>query len=96
MIPHSILPLAALSQDPDEYMRKFNHLKQGTAELQRNIELLVQFEQELIPSVDRAIDSLNQYKESWSQWLRTEKEQLATSIDQIIQEAQSCLAQTLR
>ena len=95
IIPHSNMPIAALNQDPDEYMRKFINLKQGTTELQRNIERLAQFEQELTTSVDRAIYSLNQYKESWSQWLRTEKEQLATSIDQAIQEAQSSLAQNI-
>jgi len=87
-IPHSILPLAALGQDPDEYKRKFNHLKQGTAELQRNIKVLVQLE-ELTASVDNAVDTLRQYKELWLQWLQTEKAQLAASIDQAIQEAVS-------
>jgi len=92
-IPHSILPISAAGRDPDEYQRKFNDLKKGTAELRRNVEIIDQFGQEFSASVDNVISQVQNYKNSVLQWLRTEKEQISTTIETAIKEAQNCLAQ---
>ena len=54
-----------------------------------------QAEQKFTASVDSAIDTLRQFKESWLQRLR-EKAQLSTIIESAIREAQNCLAQRTR
>ena len=91
-IPHSILPISVAGRNPDEYQRKFNDLKQGTAELRRNVELMDQFGKELSASVDSAIEALRQFKDVKLQWLRKEKEQLSMVIEAAVKEAQACLA----
>jgi len=68
-IPHSILPISVAGRNPDEYQRKFNDLKQGTAELRRNVELMDQFGKELSASVDSAIEALRQLKRLKHAWL---------------------------
>lgn len=74
-------------------MYTFNHLKKGTANLRKNVQLMNQFEQEFTAAVDSAIGYLQRYKNSKLQWLRREKEQLSVAIEDAIKEAQNCATQ---
>ena len=96
LIPHAILPIAAAGQDPEEYQRKFSSLKAATAQLRSNLKEMEEFEQKFPVSVDKAIDTLRQFKESVLRKLRADKEQLSTTIEAAIREAQNCLAQGTR
>jgi len=48
LITHAILPVSAAGQDSEDYMRKFNCLKKGAAELRRNLESMDQFDKSLL------------------------------------------------
>lgn len=82
-----------IRQIPKTKKRKSANFNKATAELRRNTELVSQLEQEFITSVDWAIASLNRFKSSKLQWLKTAKERFSATVETAIKEAQTCLAE---
>jgi len=92
-LPHIIMPVAAIDQNPEDYLRKVNAVNQNKAALRRNVEVMRRFEEELTASVQTAINGLIGYLDTTMNLLRAEKTELAQAVEAAIEEAERCVIQ---
>lgn len=92
-VPHQVLPIIALDYGPDEYVSKYNTVALGTAELRRSVELMEQYCAEVSASVDAAIETLTDFRDSLVSKAQAEKEQTSAAVEAAVEEAEACLAQ---
>lgn len=92
-LPHVIIPIAALGMNPEEYVRRGSALNKGKAELRRNVEMMDKCVEELRDSMNAGIEYLAKYRDFLVQRLQAERELVAETVEKVIQEAESCLAQ---
>ena len=90
---HQAIPIAALSQNPEEYMRKYEALTKAATELRSNVERMEQCSRDFAKMMQNCINYVTEYRDWWLQQLQTEKEALAVAIETAIQEATSSLDQ---
>lgn len=92
---HNDIPIAALShyRNPEDYLKKYETLKKGEAELRRNLQQMDQFVSEFEDSIQKCINDLTEYGCQRLQLLQTEKAQFCTKIEAAVQEATNCLNQ---
>ena len=90
---HQVMPVAALRQDPQEYMRKNQALTKAVAQLQKNLERVEQYCVEFADLMQNCINYLTEYRTWGLQQLQTEKEELALAVETAIQEATNCMDQ---
>lgn len=64
-ILHHTIPIAALGQNLEEYMRKFEALKLGETELRRNVERIEQYCLEFEDLLQTCIQYLAEYRSCW-------------------------------
>ena len=83
----------ALSQNPEEYKRKYEALTQATAELRSNIERMDQCSREFEVMIQNCINCLTEYRSNWLQQLRIDREELALAIEAAIREVTNSLDQ---
>jgi len=93
---HYAIPIAALNQNLEEYMRKYEALAQGVAALRKNIEYIEQFSREFDEVMQQCVLYLGEYRAWWLDHLNTEKEQLYTLIEAAVEETTSCLDHGVR
>ena len=84
---HQITPIAVLSQNPEQYMRKYETLTKAATELRKNIERAEQCSIEFADLMTNCINYLTKYRTRRVQQLETEKKELALAIETAIQEA---------
>ena len=72
---HHVMPIAALSQTPEEYQRKYEALKRATIELRKNLEKMEQCTTEFGDLIQNCINYLVEYRTWWLQQLQTSKEE---------------------
>jgi len=94
-IVHYAIPIAALSQNPDEYVRKSEALKNGAMALRRNLDKIDQCCLEFDRMMQGCINYLTEYRSNLLQQMQGDKEVLYTTIEAAVQEANSCLEQGL-
>lgn len=94
-IVHNAIPIVALNQNPDEYMRRSEALKKGAAELRRNLELIDQFSRDFDNMMQACISYLAEYRSNWLQNLQKERETLYAVIEAAVGETSDCLEQGL-
>lgn len=87
------MPVAAIDQNPEDYLRKVNAVNQNKAALRRNVEVMRRFEEELTASVQTAINGLIGYLDTTMNLLRAEKTELAQAVEAAIEEAERCVIQ---
>ena len=90
---HQVPPIAALSQNPEEYKRKRETLTRATAELRSNVDKMEQCSTEFADMMQTCINSLIEYRTWWLQQLQTSKEELALAVETAMQEVTTCLDQ---
>jgi len=90
---HQILPVAALSQNPEEYKRKYETLTKAAAELRSNIDKMEQCSICFGDMMQKCINYLIEYRTGWLQQLHTDKEELTLAVETAIREATHCLDQ---
>lgn len=91
LLPHRTIPIAALGKNIEEYLRKYENLKQAEDELRRNVDRMEQFSLELEDLLGKCISYLTDLRSWWKQYMHTEKEMLSAAIEAAIQETASCL-----
>ena len=87
------MPIVALSQNPEEYQRKYQALTKAAAELRLNVDRMEQCSREFTNLLQNCINYLTEYRTWWAQRLHAEKEELAVAIETAIQEATNCVDQ---
>ena len=92
-IIHQVIPIAALSQSPEEYMRKNDTLTKAAAELRRNVDRMEQCSRDFADMMQKCINYLIEYRSWGLQKLHTEKEELALAVETAIQKATHYLDQ---
>lgn len=90
---HQVMPMAALSQDPEKFRLKSQILGRAVAELQKNVERVEQYCVEVAAMMQNCIDYLTEYRSKALQQLQREKVELVLAIHTAIEEATSCLDQ---
>ena len=90
---HQITPVAALSQNPKEYKRKYEALTKASVELRSSVERMERCSSEFAEMMQKCIDYLTEYRSSWLRQLQTEREELALAVETAIKEATTCLSQ---
>ena len=93
---HHAIPIAALSQNPNEYKRRSKTITKATVELRKNIERLEQCHREFADMMQKCIAFLTEYRELWLQRLQLEKENLQQAIEAAIQETTDCLDKDMK
>ena len=93
LLPHLTMPIAWLDREPEEYAESLGKLKQGKAELRYNLVLMKQCRLDFTQSVNNLIELLSQYRDSFIDWMEKEEQQLSTTVEKAITEAEGCLAQ---
>lgn len=88
---HQIIPIAALSQSSEKHKRKSEDLQKGVSKLRRNVEQAEQFYHEFDDLMKRCIDFLTEYRSSWLQRMRIEKEALSVVIETAVQETRNSM-----
>jgi len=90
---HQTIPIAALGQNPEEYMRRSRAVAKGAAELHRNVELVEQCCRDFEAMLQACSSYLSEYRTWWLQRMQVEKEALAVAIDTAVRETTECLDQ---
>jgi len=92
-IIHHTIPIAALTHNVQDYMRKSEALEKRATGLRSNLIRMEQFSREFDSMIQKCIDSLTDYRSSWQNKLHTEKEELSVSIETAVEETLGCLEQ---
>ena len=66
-------------------------LEEGKRALRRSVELMAECGKEVALSVDQAVQCLTQYKDWWTEFIRTEREKAIVRIDAATEEAEYCV-----
>ena len=90
---HQVLPIAALSQNPEDYKRRSEALSKAATELRSNLDRMEQCSSEFGEMMQNCINFLTEYRSWWLQQLHSEKEELALAVEAAIQEVTNCLCQ---
>ena len=90
---HQVLPIAALRQNPEEYMRKYEKLTKAAAEIHRNVDRMEQCSTEFEEAIQNCINYLTEYRSRWLHQLQTDKGELLSAINTAVQEVTACLSQ---
>jgi hypothetical protein len=92
-IPHLTLPVAASDRDEEQFLNRFQRLRDGKAAIFNNLVSLQRCRDEVNSTIDSAIVYLNQHRDWVLQCLQKEEEEISSAVNTAVVEAENCVAQ---